>query len=99
MLKQTLRTRSFLALVLGVAVLSSGVCAWAEGNRYHYRDGHWYGQGEVVVTDIGIGSFVESLPPQHTTVVYANTPYYYDNVRYYSQSSDGTYVVVAAPRR
>ena len=69
-----------------------------QGNRYHYRDGHWYGQGEVLVSDPAIGAVVETLPPQNTTVVVGNTSYYYDNARYYSRSPDGTYIVVAAPR-
>ncbi len=99
MIKQTLRFKPALVLILGLSVLCSGVFAQAEGNRYHYRDGHWYGQGEVVVSSIGVGSVVESLPPEHTTIVVEKTPYYYDNTRYYSESPDGTYVVVTAPRR
>ncbi len=68
------------------------------GDRYHYREGHWYGQGEVLVSDPAIGAVVETLPPQNTTVVVGNGSYYYDNTRYYSRSPDGTYIVVAAPQ-
>ena len=69
------------------------------GNRYHYRDGRWYGQGEIVVPNLVIGAEVESLPPQYTTVVVGNTSYYYDNARYYNRLPDGAYVVVEEPRR
>ena len=69
------------------------------GNRYHYRDGRWYGQGEIVVPNLVVGAEVEALPPQYTTVVVGNTPYYYDNSRYYNRLPDGAYVVVEAPRR
>jgi len=68
------------------------------GDRYHYREGHWYGQGEVLVSDPAIGAVIETLPPQNTTVVVGNSSYYYDNTRYYSRSPDGAYIVVAAPR-
>ena len=68
-------------------------------NRYHYRDVRWYGQGEIVVPNLVVGAEVESLPPRYTTVVVGNTPYYYDNARYYNRLSDGAYVVVEAPRR
>ena len=67
------------------------------GNRYHYRNGHWYGQGEILVSDPGIGMEVEGLPPQYTTVVVGNNSYYYDKTRYYSRSPDGSYVVVENP--
>ena len=67
-------------------------------DRYHYRDGHWYGHGEVIVSDPAIGAVVETLPPQNAIVVVGNSSYYYDNTRYYSRSSDGAYIVVAAPR-
>jgi hypothetical protein len=101
MLKQTLRFRSVLALVFGLSLLSLSAFAqgYNHGNRYHYRDGRWYDHSEVAVPDIAVGAEVESLPPQYTTVVVANTPYYYDNSRYYNRASDGSYVVVAAPVR
>ena len=73
------------------------------GERHYYRDGRWYKHdsrgNEVSVADLVIGALVESLPPQHTTVVVQNTPYYYDNRHYYRQSPDGVYVVVEPPRR
>jgi len=68
-------------------------------NRYHYRDGRWYGHGETVVPNLVVGAEVESLPPQYTTVVVGNTPYYYDHSRYYNRLSDGAYVVVEEPRK
>jgi len=68
-----------------------------DGDRYHYREGHWYGRRDVVVSDVPIGSVIESLPPEYTTVVVGSNSYYYDNTRYYSRSPDGTYVVVERP--
>jgi hypothetical protein len=104
MLKQILRSRSFLVLIVGLSLLCLGALARANdnrgdnhNNRYHYRDGRWYGQGEVFVPDLAIGAVVETVPPQGRIVVVGNTRYYYDNTRYYSQSPDGSYVVVAAP--
>jgi hypothetical protein len=124
MLKQTLRFRSALVLVLGLSLLCSGAFAQRDGNRgdrrgnnrgdsrvdnrrdnrgdrYHYRDGRWYGRGwfgwEFAVSALAIGALVESLPPQHTTVVVENTSYYYDNNVYYRQLPDGAYVVVQPP--
>jgi len=106
MLKQTLRFRTVLALIFGLSLLSLSASARADdnrgdnhGNRYHYREGRWYGQREEVVRELPIGVEVESLPPQYTTVVVGDTHYYYDNNRYYSQSPNGVYVVVAAPVR
>ena len=114
MLKQILRFRSVLVLIFGLSLLSLGAFARADdnrggdhgdnrgnnhSNRYHYRDGRWYGQGEIVVPNLIVGAQVESLPPQYTTVVVGNTPYYYDNARYYNRLPDGAYVVVEAPRR
>jgi hypothetical protein len=104
MLKQTLRLRSALVLIFGLSLLCLGSVARADGdrgdnhgNRYHYRDGRWYGQGEVVVPNIEIGSVVETVPPQGRIVVVGNSRYYYDNTRYYSQQPDGSYVVVERP--
>jgi hypothetical protein len=104
MLKQISRPRSALALIFGMSLLCLGTLARADndrgdnqGNRYHYRDGQWYGQGDVVVPDIAIGAVVDSLPPQNKIVVFGNVHYIYDNTRYYIQSPDGSYVVVAAP--
>ena len=66
--------------------------------KHYYRDGRWYQRDatghEASVADVIIGALVGSLPPQHTTVVYQNTPYYYDNQHYYKQLPGGGYVVV-----
>ena len=73
------------------------------GERHYYRDGRWYKHDsaghEIAVAALAIGALIESLPPQHTTVIVQNTPYYYDNTRYYQQMPDGTLVVVPPPRR
>ena len=73
------------------------------GERHYYRDGKWYKHDsaghEIAVAALAIGALIESLPPQHTTVIVQNTPYYYDNTRYYQQMPDGTLVVVPPPRR
>jgi hypothetical protein len=100
MLEQTLRFRPALVLILGLSLLCLGSLAQAydnHGNRYRYHDGQWYGQGDVVVTDVPVGSVIETLPPQYTTVVVGSNSYYYDNTRYYSRSPDGTYIVVERP--
>src|SRR5579863_944852 len=100
MKKQNLRFGSALVLVLGLALLCLGTSARADdnrGDRYRYHDGGWHGQGDVVVTDVPVGSVIETLPPQYTTVVVGSNSYYYDNTRYYSRSPDGTYVVVETP--
>ena len=73
------------------------------GERHYYRDGRWYkhastGQ-DIVVAALAVGALVESLPPQHTTVVVQNNPYIYDNEHYFRQLPDGTFVVVEPPRR
>ena len=73
------------------------------GDRHYYRDGRWYKHdsrgNEIAVDVIAVGARVESLPPQHTTVVIQGAPYYYDNSRYYKQLPDRTFVVVQPPRR
>ncbi len=73
------------------------------GEKHYYRDGRWYKHDsaghEIAVAALAIGALIESLPPQHTTVIVQNTPYYYDNTRYYQQMPDGTLVVVPPPRR
>ena len=72
------------------------------GKRYHYRDGRWYSRGwfgwEFAVAALAVGAMIESLPPNHSTLVENNTTYYYDNARYYRQTPDGYYIVVQAPR-
>jgi hypothetical protein len=99
MLKQTVRVRSVLTLMLGLSLLCLGPLARSDdhGNRYHYRDGRWYGHGEVLVPNLAIGAVVETVPPQGRIVVVGNNSYYYDNTRYYSRSPDGSFVVVEAP--
>ncbi len=106
MLGQISRFRSVLALIFGLSMLSASAFAQGyghqggyHGNRYHYRGGHWYNQGEVIVPNIIVGEEIVALPPQYTTVVVGNVPYYYYNNMYYNQAPDGAYVVVAAPVR
>jgi hypothetical protein len=71
------------------------------GDRHYYRDGRWYRRGwfgfDVVVSALAIGALIESLPPQHTTVVVQGTPYYYGDNHYYRQATNGGYVVVSPP--
>ncbi len=122
MLKQIVRLRAGLVLILGILLFCSG--AFAMGQRYErgngrdnrgdngmnrneerhfYRDGRWYKHdsrgNDIVVDTIYVGARVESLPPQHTTIVIQGDPYYYDNARYYKQLPDGNFVVVKPPRR
>jgi hypothetical protein len=59
MLKQILRFRSTLVLILGLSLLNFGAFARADGDRgekyrhdnfrYHHHDGRWYSHDEVVV--------------------------------------------------
>ena len=71
------------------------------GDRYYYRDGGWYKPGwfgfGILVSALAIGALIDSLPPQHTTVVVQGTPYYYSDNYYYRQAPNGGYVVVAPP--
>ena len=114
MLKQIVRLRIGLVLLLGIPLFCSGAFAMGNnyrednrggnrGDRHYYRDGRWYRHDstgrEIAVTALAIGALVESLPPQHTTVVVQGAPYYYDNSHYYQQSRDGSFVVVRPPRR
>ena len=73
------------------------------GDRHYYRDGRWYKHdssgNEVAVRDIYVGARVESLPPQHTTIVIQGEPYHYDNSHYYKELPDRSFVVVQPPRR
>ncbi|MBF0494243.1 MAG: hypothetical protein HQL28_03830 [Candidatus Omnitrophica bacterium] len=75
----------------------------SSAERHYYRDGKWYRHdtagGEIYVSDIPVGAIAEVLPPEHTTIVIQDTPYYYDNVHYYKQLPGGGYVVVDAPSR
>ena len=72
------------------------------GRKHYYRDGRWYERGwfgfGAVVTALTLGAFVESLPPQHTTIVVEGNQYYHDDRYYYRQDPRGGYVVVDAPR-
>jgi len=52
---------------------------------------------DIAVAALAIGALVQSLPPQSTTVMVQNVPYYYDGNTYYAQSPYGGYVVVQAP--
>jgi len=71
------------------------------GDRHYYRDGKWYKHGwfgfDILVSVLAIGAFIDALPPRHTTVVVAGTPYYYGDNRYYRQAPNGGYVVVSPP--
>jgi hypothetical protein len=71
------------------------------GDRHYYRDGRWYRHdprgNEIVVDSLGVGVFVESLPPQHAAVVVQGAQYYHDDRYYYRQAPKGGYVVVQAP--
>ncbi len=71
------------------------------GDRYRYHDGGWYRSGwfgwEFAVAALAIGTMVELLPPNHTTVIVGETPYYYDGRVYYKQLPDNIYVVVQPP--
>ena len=125
MLKQILRLRVSLVLVLGILLFCSGVFAMGDrrdtnrgdnrrdnsadnrrnngGDRHYYRDGRWYKHDsrgrEIAVDNIYVGARVESLPPQHTTIVIQGTPYHYDNSHYYKELPDRSFVVVQPPRR
>ncbi len=105
MSKKSLWTKVVLGLALGIPLIFAGSSAMADNHeeRHYYRDGGWYrhdeGGHDVSVADLVVGAIADSLPPQHTTVVYQNTPYYYDNHHYYRQRSEGGYVVVEEPRR
>ena len=71
------------------------------GERYYYRDGGWYKPGwfgfGIAVAALAIGALIDSLPPEHTTIIVQGTPYYYGDNHYYVQAPNGGYVVVAPP--
>ena len=103
MLKQILRFRVVMVLLLIFTLSCSNAFAWGHGDgRYHYRGGRWHSSPgwfwfDVGVTALAIGAIAETLPPRYTTVVVAGTPYYYyDNV-YYRPYPSGGYIVVPAP--
>jgi hypothetical protein len=74
---------------------------YSREERHYYRDGRWYRHdsrgNEIVVTVLATGALIESLPPQHTTIVVQGAPYYHDDNYYYRQAPNGGYVVVSAP--
>ena len=112
MLKQIARLRFCLVLLSGILLFCSSAVAMEvlskqdnrrdnRGDRHYYRDGRWYRHDssghEIAVTVLGNGAFVESLPPQHTTIVVQGAQYYHDDRYYYRQHPNGGYVVVPAP--
>jgi hypothetical protein len=109
MLKQILRLRIGLVFLLGILLFCSSAFAMADrsmlngGERHYYRDGRWYKHDsrghEITVAALAIGALIESLPPQHTTVVIQGTSYYHDDRYYYRQAPRGGYTVVAPPER
>ena len=96
--------------VLACAVLifqlaGCGTLMYSEdrGERHYYRDGRWYrhdprGQ-EIAVEVLSNGALIESLPPQHTTVIIEGASYYHDDRYYYKQAPRGGYMVVSPPER
>ena len=112
MLGQMARLKVGLVILLGIPLLCSGAFAMemrdsrnnrrdSREERHYYRDGRWYKHdlrgNEIVVSVLGIGVFVESLPPRHTTIVVQGAPYYHDDRYYYRQAPNGGYVVVSPP--
>ena len=113
MLKQIVRLRVGLVLLVGSLLFCSGAFAMGDtygghrednrGERHYYRDGRWYKHdsrgNEVSVADIVVGAIAEALPPQHQTIVIQNTQYYHDGSHYYREAPGGGYIVVEPPRR
>ncbi len=70
--------------------------------RHYYRDGRWYKHdsrgNEIAVDILAIGVFIESLPPQHKTVVIQGSSYYHDGRYYYKRAPHGGYTVVSPPQ-
>ena len=112
MLKQMARLRVGLVLFLGIVMFgsiasASGVIYKGDNRRdsreerNYYRDGRWYKHDsmghEVVVVDLPAGARIESLPPQHATVVVQGASYYHDDRYYYRPEPNGGYVVVTPP--
>jgi hypothetical protein len=58
----------------------------------HHHNGFWAGVGTTLV----VGAIVRSIPENSTTVVVANTNYYYADGLYYVQTANG-YSVVDPP--
>ncbi len=69
-------------------------------DRYHYRDGKWFGRGwfgiEIAIPILPRGTVVTFLPAGCMTFTVKGTRYYYHNNIYY-RSCPGGYVVVPAP--
>ena len=108
MLKQVVRLRVGLVVLLGILLFYSGAVANGNnyggpnrGERHYYRDGRWYKHDnrghEVSVADIVVGAIAVFLPPQHQTIVIQNTQYYHDGSHYYREAPGGGYVVVDPP--
>lgn len=64
---------------------------------WDHHDHFWGGVAVGAAATIVTGAMVHSLPPVHSTVVVANTPYYYSSGVYYQTAPAGGYVAVAAP--
>ena len=104
--------KKWIVLVLCVAMTLSSLSVFARdhdrghdrdrgsGERYHYRDGHWYHRGwfgwDFLAPALTLGAIVDVLPYGYTTVVVGGAPYYrYDGI-YYRHYPEG-YVVVEEP--
>jgi hypothetical protein len=68
---------------------------------HYYRNGRWYHHGwfgfDRPVPVLSTGIYVNTLPPAYAPVVIQGTTYYYGDNTYFTQSSDGGYVVVSPP--
>jgi hypothetical protein len=111
MLKQILRFRTALMLLLGLSLFCPGVFAQGHnrgngsqraghGTRHYYHNGNWnrngwYGWG-VPAPVFSAGVLVTSLPPGYTTVVVGGNTYYYGENTYFRQSAGG-FAVVTLP--
>ena len=100
---KTFRFKALMALFLMLPFFGSTAFAFGDrgGDRNYYREGRWYRHDssgvEIAVAALALGAYVESLPPQYTTVVVQGAPYYYDGNTYYTQYANGGYVVVQPP--
>jgi hypothetical protein len=101
MIRQILKNKVLVVMVLclSFALSASAAYAWG-GGRYYHRGGRWYrddwfwfGAG---VTALTIGAYVNSLPYGYNTVMVGGVPYYYYNGNYFA-TGQGGYVVVAPP--
>ena len=62
---------------------------------YHYYEGSWW-LGDEALEGLDLGTVVETLPPDCSTVMVGDVPYYYDG-RYYYESAASGFVVVEPP--